>query len=77
MTECASGQTIRIFGTYCSAMTPEEREQMNRLCERIQIEKDAKIFMLLVEQLNDLLERKEKRFEQNSANSSENLQAAD
>jgi len=77
MTECASGQTIRIFRTHHSAMTPEQREQINRLCERIQIEKDAKIFMLLVEQLNDLLERKEKRFEQNSANSSENLQAAD
>lgn len=42
---------------------------MNRLCERIQIEKDPKIFMQLVEQLNELLERKEKRLEQHSANS--------
>jgi hypothetical protein len=50
-------------------MTAQEREQMNRLCERIQIEKDPKIFMQLVEQLNELLERKEKRLEQHSANS--------
>jgi hypothetical protein len=57
-------------------MTPEEREQMNRLCERIQIEKDPKIFMQLVDQLNKLLERKEKRLEQNSANYPEGPQAA-
>jgi hypothetical protein len=50
-------------------MNQEERQQMNRLCQRIQIEKDPKVFMQLVEQLNELLERKEKRLEQNSANS--------
>jgi hypothetical protein len=37
---------------------------MNRFCERIQIEKAPKAFTALVEQLNDLLERNEKRLEQ-------------
>jgi hypothetical protein len=44
-------------------MTPEEREQMDRLCQRIQTEKDPHVFTDLVEQLNDLLQRKEKRIE--------------
>jgi hypothetical protein len=44
-------------------MTTEEREQMNRLCELIQTEQDTDRFMELVDQLNELLERKEKRLE--------------
>ena len=44
-------------------MTPEERAEMNRLCERIQAEQDPQIFMDLVDQLNQLLARKEKRLE--------------
>jgi hypothetical protein len=44
-------------------MTPEEREQMNRLCTQIQDEKDHDRFMQLIKELNDLIDRKEHRFE--------------
>lgn len=44
-------------------MTAEERKQMNWLCLRIQDEKDPKLFSQLVEELNELLERKENRLE--------------
>jgi len=44
-------------------MTAEEREQMNRLCERIQVEQDHQQFTRLVTQLNELLSRKEHRLE--------------
>jgi hypothetical protein len=44
-------------------MTPEEREQMNRLCERIQMEQDHQQFTKLVTQLNELLSRKERRLD--------------
>jgi len=44
-------------------MTPEEREQMNRLCTQIQDEKDHERFMQLIKELNDLIDRKEHRFE--------------
>jgi ribosome recycling factor len=43
------------------AMTPEERQLVNDLCKRIAEEKDASIFHQLVEQLDELLARKEKR----------------
>ena len=39
-------------------MTPEEREEMNRLCARVAVETDPAIFNQLVGQLNDLLEKK-------------------
>jgi hypothetical protein len=42
-------------------MTHEEREQMNRLCARIAVEKDSEVFNQLVRQLNDLLEKKHNR----------------
>ena len=42
-------------------MTPEERALMDRLCQRIAVEKDPKTFNDLVVQLNDLLEKKELR----------------
>jgi hypothetical protein len=41
-------------------MNLEEREQMNWLCERIQIEENPHAFTNLVEQLHELLERREK-----------------
>ncbi len=44
-------------------MTPEERERMNWLCQRIQDERDQKKFTDLVRELNDLLERKGHRLE--------------
>ena len=37
-------------------VTPEQRETMNRLCQRIQEEKDSHAFDQLVKELNDLLE---------------------
>jgi hypothetical protein len=40
-------------------MNPDEREQMNWLCERIQIEENPHAFMNLVEQSNELPERRE------------------
>jgi hypothetical protein len=42
-------------------MTPEEREKMNEICKRIQIEKNPEIFDQLVRELNDLLEIKHER----------------
>ncbi len=44
-------------------MTPEERMEMNVLCEQIATEKDPKIFDQLVRQLNDLLEQKYDRIQ--------------
>jgi hypothetical protein len=44
-------------------MTLEEREQMERLTKQINEEKDHDRFLLLVQELNDLLESKGKRLE--------------
>jgi hypothetical protein len=44
-------------------MTPEEREQMASLCQRIATEQDRDIFSHLVTQLNELLSRKDQRLE--------------
>jgi hypothetical protein len=43
-------------------MTPEEPEEMNRLCLAIQNEQDQAKFTELVRELNELLEKKEHRF---------------
>lgn len=42
-------------------MTPEERERMEYLCKRIEIEKDPTTFDELVKELNDLIEVKHQR----------------
>ena len=42
-------------------VTPEERERMNRICEKIQDEKDPNTFDHLVQELLDLLENKHQR----------------
>jgi len=42
-------------------MTAEERAEMERLVGLIQDEKDHRKFMQLIAQLNELLERKERR----------------
>lgn len=42
-------------------MTPDEREQMAILCERIAKEEDHHRFAEFVKQLNNLLEAKERR----------------
>jgi hypothetical protein len=46
-------------------VTPEERERMMYLCERIQEEKDRTKFMELVKELLELMERKERRLKAN------------
>jgi hypothetical protein len=42
-------------------MTPDERERMNRLCLRIQEEKDYNTFATLLNEMSDLIARKEQR----------------
>ena len=44
-------------------MTPDEREQMHILCERIAKEKERDKFLQWVQQLNDLLRQKELRLD--------------
>jgi hypothetical protein len=43
-------------------MTPEERQRMDLLVLRIQQEKDHETFTRLVEELNQLIDQKERRF---------------
>lgn len=45
-------------------MTPDERERMAILCERIAKEQDRHKFAELVEQLNNLLDQKDQRLEE-------------
>jgi hypothetical protein len=47
-------------------VTPDERERMHTLCERIAKEQDQKKFSELVSQLNDLLDDKGQRLEPSS-----------
>jgi len=49
-------------------MTPDERERMHILCERIAKEQDSDKFVKLVQELNDLLEHKEQRLKDSSKN---------
>jgi len=44
-------------------MTPDERERMNLLCERIAKEQNHEKFVELVQELNDLLDHKVQRLE--------------
>lgn len=46
-------------------MTPDEREKMAILCERIAKEQDRATFKKLTKELNDLLSRKEQRLKTN------------
>lgn len=50
-------------------MTPEERERMHELCERIAKEQNHEKFVKLVQELNDLLDHKEQRLEDPSKQS--------
>jgi hypothetical protein len=45
-------------------MTPDERERMQVLCERIAKEQDHERFVELVQELNNLLDHKEQRLEE-------------
>ena len=47
-------------------MTPDERETMHILCERIAKEQDHERFLRLVQELNDLLEHKGQRLKQSA-----------
>jgi len=51
-------------------VTPEERERMTMLCERIAAEQDRNTFMQLVDQLSELLDHREERITSNSSASS-------
>ena len=42
-------------------MTPEERERMTSICQRIATEQDRDVFTQLVKELNDLLSQKDHR----------------
>lgn len=44
-------------------MTPEERERMASICQRIAVEQDRNKFTQLVKELNDLLSLKDHRLE--------------
>jgi hypothetical protein len=50
-------------------MTPDERERMYELCALIEKEKDRHRFLELIEELNQLLERKEHRLEEGKSES--------
>ncbi|HEV3511918.1 MAG TPA: hypothetical protein VGS05_09470 [Candidatus Sulfotelmatobacter sp.] len=51
-------------------MTPDEKERMDYLCQRIAVETDPKVFDDLVKELNELLEVKHERIRPgNNANS--------
>jgi hypothetical protein len=52
-----------VVGIPTVAMTPEETAEMHRLCNLIQVEKDRHKFLEYVTALNNLLERKENRLE--------------
>ncbi|HXJ85987.1 MAG TPA: hypothetical protein VMS18_04170 [Candidatus Binatia bacterium] len=44
-------------------MKPDERERMYQLCALIEKERDHHRFLLLIEELNELLGRQERRLE--------------
>jgi len=46
-------------------MTPEERVRMNSLCVRIQDEKNPQHFAVLLQELDEVIARKQRRFPQN------------
>jgi len=54
-----SGINPRLAVLIPRAMKPEERERMYELCALIEKEKDHHRFLQLINELNDLLERKE------------------
>ena len=45
-------------------MTNDERERMYQLCALIEKEQDHHRFLKLIEELNDLLDRQERRLEE-------------
>ncbi len=45
-------------------MTPEEQTQMQKLCQRIAVEKDHATFTKLITELNELFSHKDQRLEE-------------
>jgi hypothetical protein len=58
-------------------MRPEERDRMGWLLERIQEEKDHSIFLSLVTELNEILDRREKKLAEELSSSSDGDSSAD
>ena len=58
-----SGIDLRFCVLISSRMKPEERERMYQLCALIEKEKDHSRFLKLINELNELLERKEQQLE--------------
>jgi hypothetical protein len=52
-------------------MSPEERERMNDICTKLQVEQDRGKFTQLMTELNNLLECKEQRLEAKDKRESE------
>lgn len=50
------------------SMSPEERQRLYELFSQIEKEKDHNRFLRLVQELNQLLERTEKRLDKNATN---------
>lgn len=48
-------------------MNPEEQKRMSDLCHKISIEQDPNEFTRLVDELNDLLDRKEQQLQSNNS----------
>jgi len=53
-------------------MTPEEQDRVKVLVDKIQLERDHAKFLALVQELNDLLKRKELRISETDGNFSGN-----
>jgi len=56
-----SGINLRLGGVIPCRMKPEERERMYELCALIEKEKDHIRFQQLINELNELLERREQQ----------------
>ncbi len=70
----ASAQRFALSTIIClestkPSMTPDERERMYQLCALIEKEQDHHRFLKLIEELNDLLDRQERRLEDKPENS--------
>jgi hypothetical protein len=52
-------------------MSPEERERMNDICTKLQVEQDHDKFTQLMTELNNILECKEHRLEARDKHESE------
>ena len=61
---CRTGLSTRLG--YNRLMTPQEQSRVEQLCEEIAVEKNPERLLRLVRQLNELLERSQRRLSQDS-----------